>query len=396
MAQQHSWAWVTDRGLAPNSPENLIGYKFQSDPTYSRVIYRDGDENGSVGSTSTGTSHTNDGVAFDGETYNISHHWSYDALITYADGTTLQTQIMVMRLVDDPDNPGVGPSDKKLIFRLHDNAIQKVFEGSDGPGGEDYALDKIASIEITEFISQVNARSTSNALEDDYPMVCFAKGTFIKTLEGEVEVENLKVGDFVLTLDSGYQKLEWIASTKVDAETLKRNPSLYPVTIKKDTIGKGMPGKDLYVSQQHRIYISSQISKNMFGENEILVPAKKLVEYSGVEIDTSLTEVEYYHILLDSHALVFSNGAITESLYLGVETLKTLSSEQISEISLLFPELLPETGLQNSARLVIQKQSFISNLIRRHKKHNRSLVSVEKHHTFNNLGSDFLFQGARS
>lgn len=67
MATQSSWGWVTSRGLNASQPENLVGYSFDSAPTYQQVAFRDGD---------------NDGVAIDGFAYNVSHHFSFTAEIT--------------------------------------------------------------------------------------------------------------------------------------------------------------------------------------------------------------------------------------------------------------------------------------------------------------------------
>lgn len=50
-------------------------------------------------------------------------------------------------------------------------------------------------------------------------------------------------------------------------------------------------------------------------------------------------DAEYFHILLDSHAIIVAEGALTESLYIGKEALKTLSEEAREEIYSLFPEL---------------------------------------------------------
>ncbi|WP_306155168.1 Hint domain-containing protein [Roseovarius sp. MMSF_3281] len=339
------------------------------------MTYRDGDGNGTVGSTSTNTSHTNDGVAIDGSAYNVSHHWSYKATITYSDGTTLETTIMAMRLVDDPDQSGTGDYHGKLVFRLHDNAIDNVYNGDDGAGGNNYPLAKLETITITDYVNDVAARSMSNALADDYP-VCLTRGVLIKTDKGEVKVEDLKIGDHVLTVDHGFQRLRWIGSRKISKDELKNNGKLKPVLIKAGALAAGWPEHDLLVSPQHRIFITSRIAHRITGFNEVLIPAKKLAGYPGVQHSELGNDVEYFHLLFDSHELIWSNGAITESLYVGPQALKALPPESLEEIQELFPGVFEPDFQPSPARPFLQRKGAVKSLISRHLKHHRPMVGV--------------------
>lgn len=72
-------------------------------------------------------------------------------------------------------------------------------------------------------------------------IVCFTRGTLIKTLDGEVPIERLSVGSRVLTVDSDYQKIRWIGSRALDAIDLAVNPKLKPILICADALGLGFP-----------------------------------------------------------------------------------------------------------------------------------------------------------
>ena len=68
------------------------------------------------------------------------------------------------------------------------------------------------------------------------------------TPEGEVAVEALKVGDRVLTLDSDAQVIKWIGSKRMSWFDVIANPKLYPVRVRKNALGSGMPDRNLHVS----------------------------------------------------------------------------------------------------------------------------------------------------
>ncbi|MBU2935678.1 Hint domain-containing protein [Pacificibacter marinus] len=200
---------------------------------------------------------------------------------------------------------------------------------------------------------------TGGLTEDQTAVVCFASGTLIKTCEGEIAVEDLKVGDKVLTLDDGYQPIRWIGMRKLSAQDLTENPKLRPIRIRAGALGNDMPTQDLTVSPQHRVLANSKIAERMFGVNEVLVGAKHLIELDGVEVAEDMAEVTYVHFLFEEHQIVFSNGARTESLYTGAEALKSISPKAREEIYAIFPGLQadPDAGTDAVRLLVPGRQA---------------------------------------
>ncbi|SFA57817.1 Hint domain-containing protein [Paracoccus halophilus] len=176
------------------------------------------------------------------------------------------------------------------------------------------------------------------------PPPCFTRGTMIETQSGLRRVEELSVGDKVLTKANGYQPIRWIASRALSAATLRVNPKLRPVRIARGALGKNVPEVDLLVSPQHRVSISTTGVGEKIYRKDILVPALKLVGMAGVEVLELEAGVHYFHILLDDHNLVRSNGAWTESLLLGAEFIKGLSEEGRQEINAIFPGLIHGEG----------------------------------------------------
>ncbi|MBM3604519.1 MAG: Hint domain-containing protein [Alphaproteobacteria bacterium] len=150
---------------------------------------------------------------------------------------------------------------------------------------------------------------------------CFTPGTLIDTPRGPRPVETLAAGDAVLTIDHGFQPIQWIARRQV-TDLGGRNAHLRPIRIAAGALGPGVPQVDLTVSPQHRILIRSRVAQALFGTSEILSAAKHLVAMPGIEVVEEAAEVTYIHMLLRRHELVHSNGAVTETMYPGPEALK--------------------------------------------------------------------------
>ena len=222
------------------------------------------------------------------------------------------------------------------------------------------------SADNTIVISQ-EITGPTNADGEFEDVVCFSSGTLIETLRGPVRVENLQVGDQVLTYDNGHKPIRWIGSCRLSNAQLQANSKLKPILIRADALGAGYPKEDLIVSPQHRVLVSSVIAKRMFDNNEVLIPANKLLPLNGVEVVTdTLDGVDYWHMLFDDHEIVWSNGTPTESLFTGPEALKAVPPESRVEIETLFPEILELKFAPVSARYIPKKGRLMKKLVQRH------------------------------
>jgi hypothetical protein len=195
---------------------------------------------------------------------------------------------------------------------------------------------------------------------------CFTRGTLIKTFTGEIEIEKLTVGDRVITMDRGYQPIRWIGSTTHTRNFLKHNRKLKPIQIDKGALGFESPAKTLRVSPQQRILIRSKISKQVFGTEEVLLPANELLPLGSVRVVEDESNVEYWHIMFDQHEILWSNGAPSESLFTGPEAFNGLSVDLKDEINAIFPEIANLAYEPKSARLIPKKGKDLKKLIMRH------------------------------
>jgi len=193
--------------------------------------------------------------------------------------------------------------------------------------------------------------------EDASVTPCFTPGTAIATARGEVAIEDLRVGDAVVTRDNGPQEIRWIGSKRFSGRDLAAQPHLRPVLIRQGALGRGLPERDMYVSPNHRMLVASDQTALYFKEREVLAAAKHLINNRGVhEIQT--TGTTYVHFLFDRHEVVLGNGAWSESFQPGDYSLKGIGNAQRSEILELFPDLASSKGIDGylSARRILSRQ----------------------------------------
>ena len=143
-------------------------------------------------------------------------------------------------------------------------------------------------------------------------------------------------------------------------------------------LGPACPSQDVLLSAQHRVLVAGPIAQRMFGRDEVLIPAKALLELPGVFLEPQEKEVTYFHIMLGTeHHIVFVNDMQAESLFLGREALKALPHEAVEDLCLTLgvsADLLQKRGpCQKPARPLIRTR-LARKLVWRHIKNTRALV----------------------
>ena len=233
---------------------------------------------------------------------------------------------------------------------------------------------QIQSISFTSLVGNLYS-----GMGIDRPVIsfvtCFTPGAAIAVPGGTRDVSDLVVGDRVCTRDSGPQPVRWIGRRSLSTGDLRAHPHLRPIVVRAGALGPGLPERDLRVSPQHRLLVSSKPALRMFGTNEVLAAAKHLVDLSGIEVDQSGRPVDSLHIACDRHEVICAEGAPTESLYLGPQTLASLSPEARAELVALFPALKsPRRAAPPAARLIVPGRRARA-LCRRHSRNLLPLVA---------------------
>jgi hypothetical protein len=135
-------------------------------------------------------------------------------------------------------------------------------------------------------------------------VVCFLEGTGIMTRMGSRPVESLQPGDEVMTLNHGWQAVRWLGRREVGGKDAAPPPTFAerPIRIARDAFGSGLPTRPLWVSPDHGVFFRNH-----------LIPAKHLVNGSTVSRDGGVGRIVYYHVLLERHSVIYSEGLPTES-----------------------------------------------------------------------------------
>lgn len=139
-------------------------------------------------------------------------------------------------------------------------------------------------------------------------------GTPITTDKGELPVEFLQPGDFVMTKDAEFVPLRGIGNYTVSRWDMIRQPELRPIVFPKGSIGNDT---ELRFCGMHRVFLTSIFADMIFGTPDVLAPARSCVGHLGIYEDARKRPPQYFQLLLDRHELIGSAGAWTESLFLG-------------------------------------------------------------------------------
>jgi hypothetical protein len=133
---------------------------------------------------------------------------------------------------------------------------------------------------------------------------CFLSGTRIKTPLGETNIEELRIGDNVLTASGETKPIKFIGRRKVSRERTGPWNGDGPVKISRFAIDGKAPHADLYVSPAHAIYIDG-----------ILIRASDLVNGVTIMADAKpeALSLTYFHIALDTHEAIIAEGLAVES-----------------------------------------------------------------------------------
>jgi hypothetical protein len=181
----------------------------------------------------------------------------------------------------------------------------------------------------------LTASSVNASTRYDLPPVpCFVADTMIFTAKGPRPAEALQAGDLLLTRDSGMRPVRWVGQITLDGSGRHA-----PIRFMPEAQGNT---RSLLVSPDHRMLVTGWKAEMYFGETEVLVPAKTLVNNDTIRV-APCARVTYVHILLDRHEVIFAEGAATESLHPG-DYLMAGTSDTTAEILALFPELAMEPG----------------------------------------------------
>ncbi len=153
--------------------------------------------------------------------------------------------------------------------------------------------------------SQGNDNNQGN--EDGKDKSCFMRGTNIRTAVGERKIEDLAVGDLLPTVFGGMCPVQWIGyyPYKRSDQTKPWVKDVLPVRIARSALSFDVPHRDLYVTKAHALFIKG-----------VLVSVGSLINGTTVTLYDArgLNELEFFHIILEYHDVIYAEGAPCETL----------------------------------------------------------------------------------
>lgn len=290
---------------------------------------------GSASAYDTDNSTTNDQFSINGGAAQTMDGGAvYDATITYVDGTTATITAVVFQ--DIAGNHYLAPE-------MSANTDQAALDA--GP---------IRSLTLDSVITN-NIVVGADRVASTYA-VCFTLGTAIATPQGDVLIDDLRVGDLITTMDNGPQPICWIGKNHLDKHALLAKPLLRPILIRKEILGAR---RDLLVSPQHGMLLG----------RDNLVRAKHLVSApkSHVRIARGKESVTYVHLMFEAHQIIFAEGVPSESFFPGPIAQRMIDPVALNELQALFPDAITpeatrETVLRsygNTVRTFLPRNSVI-------------------------------------
>jgi len=178
--------------------------------------------------------------------------------------------------------------------------------------------------------SSVDAICTQN-------IVCYMKGTLILTENGVVPIENIQVGDKIVTKGKiyNYKFVKQNANIRIEPviwiskfQVAHLDSNSRPICIEKDALDDNSPFQDLYVSPEHCLLLDGK-----------MVVASSIINGKTIYQDSLIKEVEYYHLECKTHCAIFANGVLAES-YLDVDNRYVF--DKLFTIPILLPLTLCE------------------------------------------------------
>jgi len=151
--------------------------------------------------------------------------------------------------------------------------------------------------------------AVSNSVEPVGLMPGLASGTRVTTQHGPTLVENLRRGDLVRTAAGDLAPIRWLTMREVPCAGY-----FAPIRLRAPFFGLA---QDLCVAQDHRIVVAGTEAEYLFGNDTVLVEARHLLSSASADLVQGPGLRRFFHILLDNHELLETNGAHSESLFVG-------------------------------------------------------------------------------
>lgn len=174
--------------------------------------------------------------------------------------------------------------------------------------------DRDYNILETENATLSSSEQAEHHKQDEQTGLCFCSYTQIRTISGDVSVQDLNIGDIVITSTGEEKPIKWIGRKNIRLKGNVLDKKVTPVRIKRHALGDNLPTRDLFVSPAHGIAFDVKTRDIFFQEKykRVMVRAGDLINETTIFQDP-MHAFTYWHIELSEHALLIANGALAVS-----------------------------------------------------------------------------------
>ncbi|NHN85848.1 hypothetical protein GOB93_14530 [Acetobacter musti] len=177
--------------------------------------------------------------------------------------------------------------------------------------------------------------------EITYGVPCYCPGTLIATPDGERPVQDLAIGDLVLTASGKARPIRWIGRRSYDGRFARGNPDIMPVMIRPGALGDGLPRRTLTISPLHAMALDNT-----------LVPARLLLNGTSIVQMQQTDHIDYIHIELETHDIILAEGAPSETF---VDDGSRNMFHNAEEFGALYPDAPPARDTETSGRFCLPR-----------------------------------------
>jgi autotransporter passenger strand-loop-strand repeat protein len=198
---------------------------------------------------------------------------------------------------------GFKPGDLiELLSIVPGSAPTAVIDPSNGmlivsAGGTTYEMPFAADAASAHF--QVATDGVSGSYVTELP--CFAAGSRIATARGEVAVEDLRIGEAVLTQSGRLAPVRWLGHRRVECGRHPHPETRWPVRVRIGAFDRGVPHRDLLLSPDHAVFFDA-----------VLIPVRYLINDASIVREAADT-ITYWHVELGRHDVILAEGLPCES-----------------------------------------------------------------------------------
>lgn len=155
-----------------------------------------------------------------------------------------------------------------------------------------------------KFPSQLYFTQTTsgNSFDIQIGTPCYFPGTLIATPNGDHPIEDLVIGDSLLTANGKTRPIKWIGRRSYEPMFAYGNRDILPILFQKGSLGNNLPRRDLTVSPLHAMFMDGY-----------LIPALHLINGLSILQIEKPDQISYIHIELETHDILLAEGAPSES-----------------------------------------------------------------------------------